>query len=71
VFDISDTGTREHSRTPWLWTLNEEHTAPVMAMLERNYDVSGGDLAQQLADVAAKLAEEYWADHRRDILPYR
>ena len=19
VFDISDTGTREHSRTPWLW----------------------------------------------------
>ena len=69
VFDISDTGTREHSRTPWLWTLNEEHTAPVMAMLERNYDVSGGDLAQQLADVAAKLVEEYWADHRRDILP--
>ena len=69
VFDISDTGTREHSRIPWLWTMNEEHTAPVMAMLERNYDVSGGDLAQQLADVAAKLAEEYWADHRRDILP--
>ena len=69
VFDISDTGTREHSRTPWLWTMNEEHTAPVMAMLERNYDVSGGDLAQQLADVAAKLPEEYWADHRRDILP--
>ena len=69
VFDISDTGTRAHSRTPWLWTLNEEHTAPVMAMLERNYDVSGSDLAQQLADVSAKLAEEYWADHRRDILP--
>ena len=69
VFDISDTGTREHSRTPWLWTLNEEHTAPVMAMLARNYDVGGNDLAQQLADVAAKLAEEYWADHRRDILP--
>ena len=67
VFDISDTGTREHSRTPWLWTMNE-HTAPVMAMLERNYDVGGGDLAQQLADVAAGLAEEYWTDHRQDIL---
>ena len=39
--------------------MNEEHTAPVMAMLERNYDVGGGDLAQQLADVAAGLAEEY------------
>ena len=68
VFDISDTGTREHSRTPWLWTLGEEHTAPVMAMLERNYDVGGGDLAQHLADVAAKLAEEYWTEHRQDIL---
>ena len=71
VFDISDTGTREHSRTPWLWHAERgtAHRACVMAMLERNYDVSGGDLAQQLADVAAKLAEEYWADHRRDILP--
>ena len=68
VFDISDTGTREHSRTPWLWKMGEEHTAPVMAMLERNYDVGGGDLAQHLADVAAKLAEEYWDEHRQDIL---
>ena len=25
VFDISDTGTREHSRTPWLWQLEERH----------------------------------------------
>ena len=57
VFDISDTGTREHSRTPWLWTMNEEHTAPVMAMLEGNYGVGGEELPQQLADVAAKLAE--------------
>ena len=30
--------------------------------------MSGGDLAQQLADVAAGLAEEYWTDHRQDIL---
>ena len=68
VFDISDTGTREHSRTPWLWKMGEGHAAPVMAMLERNYDVGGGDLAQHLADVAAKLAEEYWTEHRQDIL---
>ena len=68
VFDISDTGTREHSRTPWLWTMNEEHTAPVMAMLEGNYGVGGEELPQQLADVAAKLAEEYWDEHRQDIL---
>ena len=68
VFDISDTGTREHSRTPWLWQLEERHIGPLSAMLERNYDVSSNDLAQQLADVAAKLAEEYWDEHRQDIL---
>ena len=68
VFDITDTGTREHSRTPWLWTMNEEHAAPVMAMLEGNYGVGGEELPQQLADVAAGLAEEYWTDHRQDIL---
>ena len=69
VFDISDTGTREHSRTPWLWKLEERHMDSVTAMLERSYNVSGNDLPQQLTDVAAKLAEEYWADHRWDILP--
>ena len=39
------------------------------AMLKKGQTQDVGDLAQQLADVAAKLAEEYWADHRRDILP--
>ena len=38
VFDISDTGTREHSRTPWLWQLEERHLDSVQAMLERTYD---------------------------------
>ena len=50
VFDISDTGTREHSRTPWLWQLEEQHIGPVSAMLERSYGVAGDDLAQQLTD---------------------
>ena len=67
VFDISDTGTREHSRTPWLWQLEEQHIGPVLAMLERNYGVVGDDLAQQLTDVAGKLASEYWDDHQRDF----
>ena len=67
VFDISDTGTREHSRTPWLWQLEEQHIGPVSAMLERNYGVTGGDLAQQLIDVAGKLASEYWDEHQQDF----
>ena len=44
VFDISDTGTREHSRTPWLWQLEESHLDSVQAMLERTYDVSGDEM---------------------------
>ena len=67
VFDISDTGTREHSRTPWLWKLEEQHIGPVSAMLERNYGVAGDDLAQQLTDVAGKLASEYWDEHQQDF----
>ena len=67
VFDISDTGTREHSRTPWLWQLEEQHIGPVSAMLEQNYGVAGDNLAQQLTDVAGKLASEYWDDHQRDF----
>ena len=68
VFDITDTGTREHSRTPWLWQLEEQHIGPVSAMLERTYDVSGDYLAGQLTEVAGKLAEEYWNEHRQDFL---
>ena len=67
VFDISDTGTREHSRTPWLWQLEEQHIEPVSAMLERNYGIAGDDLAQQLTDVAGKLASEYWDEHQQDF----
>ena len=68
VFDISDTGTREHSHTPWLWTMEERHLMPVSAMLERNYGIGGNGFPQQLTEVARKLAEEYWAEHQQDFL---
>ena len=68
VFDIADTGTREHSRTPWLWKMEEAYQGPVSAMLERTYEVGGEDLAQQLEGVAHKLAGEYWTEHRPDFL---
>ena len=67
VFDISDTGAREHSRTPCLWQLDVQHIGPVSAMLERNYGIAGDDLAQQLTDVAGKLASEYWDEHQQDF----
>ena len=68
VFDISDTGTREHSRTPWLWKMEEAYQEPVSAMLEHTYEVGGDNLAQQLEAVAHKLAGEYWNEHRQDLL---
>ena len=68
VFDITDTGTRKHSRTPWLWKMEEAYQGPVSAMLERAYEVGGEDLAQQLEGVAHKLAGEYWNEHRQDFL---
>ena len=67
VFDISDTGTRPNSRTPWLWQLEKQHIGPVSAMLERSYGVAGVNLAQQLTDVAGKLASEYWDEHQQDF----
>ena len=69
VFDVTDTGEREHSRPMHLWQFRAEHEATVAATLERSYDVSGGDgIIEQMESVAAQLAREYWADHKRDIL---
>ena len=68
VFDVADTGAREKSRDVNLWTMEERHTDAVAEMLDRNYDISGsGTLADMLEQTAAKLAAEYWQEHRRDI----
>ena len=67
VFDVADTGTRENSRTPWLWTMEDQHIVPIMAMLERNYGVGGVDLGEQIAAAARTLADEYWADNQKDF----
>ena len=67
VFDLADTGTRQNSRDPWLWTLEDRHRIPVAAMLERRYGTAATDLPQQLADAAGQLADAYWADHRQEI----
>ena len=69
VFDVADTGEREHSRPMHLWQFRAEHEDIVAATLERSYDVSGGDgIIEQMESAAVQLAREYWADHKRDIL---
>ena len=67
VFDLADTGTRQNSRDPWLWTLEDRHRIPVAAMLERRYGTAATDLPQQFADAAGTLADAYWAGHEREV----
>ena len=69
VFDVADTGEREHSRPMHLWQFRAEHEDAVAATLERNYDVSGSNgFIEQMESAAAQLVKEYWKDHKRDIL---
>jgi len=69
VFDVSDTGGREHSRRLNLWEYKDEHQDAVTAALENRFGVSGDKgLADQLEQIASKLVTEYWNDNRRDIL---
>ena len=67
VFDVADTGARENSRTPWLWTMEDHHVIPIMAMLQRSYGVGGNDLGHQVAVAARTLADAYWADNQKDF----
>ena len=69
VFDVADTGEREHSRPMHLWQFRSEHEDAVAAALERSYGVSGNDgIVEQMESAATQLAREYWADYKRDIL---
>ncbi len=69
VFDVSDTGGREFSKSRYLWEYREEHADAVSAMLESRYGVDGkGGFPDQLERIASQLAEEYWRDYKRDIL---
>ncbi len=69
VFDVSDTGGREHSRRLNLWEYKDEHQDAVTTALENRFGVSGDKgLADQLEQIASKLVTEYWNDNRRDIL---
>ena len=69
VFDVADTGEREHSRPVYLWQFRAEHEDAIAATLERSYDVSGSNgIVEQMESAAAQLVKEYWVDNKRDIL---
>ena len=68
VFDVSDTGKTERSKTPFLWEYRDEHENVVASALESKYDVSAKNgIANQLESIAAQLVDEYWGNYKRDI----
>ena len=68
VFDVSDTGTRQNSLTPFLWELGEQHVDAVHTALENRYGISNPALVDQLQTIAGTLAREYWEENKKDIL---
>ncbi len=67
VFDVSDTGVRHNSREPEMWQVNDDLIEPIKEMLMQQYGVQSERLGQQLADVAAKMADSYWDNNGGDI----
>ena len=68
VFDAADTGMRKDSRSPFVWTINEENGAAIGAMLEKEYEVSANrGLAGQLEEIAMQKAMDYWQEHQDEL----
>ena len=68
VFDAADTGTRKDSRSPFVWAVNEENSAVIGAMLEKEYEVSANrGLAGQLEEIAMQKAMDYWQEHQDEL----
>ena len=69
VFDVSDTGARQDSRSVEPWQLSVQVEPSVRQMLEEVFyaDAAMG-LAAQLEQIASQQALSYWRDHRRDII---
>lgn len=69
VFDVADTGTRQQSRTPFVWSVDEHNSLAISALLEHEYAASSEHgLSHQLDEIARTQAKSYWQDHRYDVL---
>ncbi len=69
VFDVSDTGVRSNSCSLILWQYKDEYREVVTKALEECFGVScGNGLPDQLEDIAAKFAKDYWDDYHSQIM---
>lgn len=71
IFDISDTVARRRDASqPYLWQLRPEHEEAVAAFLESSYHVPViRSLPEQFINIASQMAEAYWDNYQKDILP--
>lgn len=69
VFDVLSTGCKNDSCELYLWQYKEEYRDVVTKALEKHFGVScNNGFPDQLEDISAKLAENYWNDHRNAIM---
>ena len=69
VFDVADTGTTRRSPPMNLWQMERHHTLPIMDALQSTYDTApAGGLERQVEQIALRLSDLYWQEHRVDIL---
>lgn len=67
VFDVSDTGTRENSRFPYLWDMQEYHKEPILEMLKDKFDVRDNNLSDAFHNIARNMSSEYYDNNKGDI----
>ena len=69
LFDISDTGTKQNSRSPNIWQMSLEHENVVTQDLEQQYGISSdvGSLESHLEVLAMQKASEYWEAHSDEV----
>ena len=69
VFDVADTGIKSNSCSLILWQYREEHREVVTKALEDQFGIPcENGFPDQLQDIAAKLAKDYWDDYHSQIM---
>lgn len=69
VFDVSDTGVKNNSYNLILWQYREEYREVVTKSLEERFGIPcKNGFPDQLEDIAAKLAKDYWDDYHSQIM---
>ena len=67
VFDVDDTGGKENSKKPYLWSMKEEYEQPILDMLTSKYEIEETDIYTVIDKIANKLAEDYYIDIKNDL----